>query len=78
MSVIEQARSRTRRARGEVPALIMQRVESDPCVRYTPYMLAVGLGLNPASATAACKRLVEQGRLRVYGESPLVVGSLRA
>lgn len=48
--------------------------KSDPSHRFTPYALAQELGISAGSATAAVKRLIEQGRVVCYGVSPLIIG----
>lgn len=68
---------RSRRARGEVPFLILQALaEAAPGERFTPYGIAKKINVSPGSATAAVKRLVEQDLVRCYGLSPLIIGPL--
>ncbi len=68
---------RTRRARGEIPQMILRTLnDAEPGARFTPYALAQRLSISPGSATAAVKRLVQQEKIRMYGDSPLVIGSL--
>lgn len=78
MAVVAEAERPTtrRRARGEVPAMILRTLAaSSPGARFTPYALAQLIEVSPGSATAAAKRLIDQDRVHCYGTSPLVIGA---
>ena len=76
MTVTTEAPPVRRRARGEVPAMILRHLAAAPKgMRYTPYHLAQEIGVSAGSATAAALRLVDQGKVHCYGRSPLVIGA---
>lgn len=64
-----------RRRKGEVPELVLYylstRAQGE---RLTPYRIAKALNLSAGSVTAACKALVRDGAVTLYGESPYMVG----
>lgn len=65
----------SRRSRGAIPAMVLDFINSyDTIERFTPYSIAKFLGVSAGSVTAACKALVREDQVRLYGESPYMVG----
>lgn len=66
-----------RRRKGEVQDLVATYVNTGSATaRLTPYSIALAVGITPGSAHAACKSLVRDGRVRLYGERPYMVGPI--
>lgn len=46
----------------------------EPGRRYTPYELSKAIGVSAGSGTAACKALVRDEKVIMYGSAPFMIG----
>jgi predicted transcriptional regulator len=64
-----------RRRKGEVQQMIRDFIDAHPVsTRLTPYSIAKSLEITAGSAHAACKSLVRDGHVTLYGDKPYMVG----
>jgi predicted transcriptional regulator len=65
----------SRRAKGTIPDMVLSFINNHQVAeRFTPYGIAKFLKLSPGSVTAACKSLVRDDLVRLYGTSPYMIG----